>query len=162
MSWPKHCAEMDQTADEHCSPEQKKAVVTGLVTTIDEGSNYLFYRFSPGFSQRNASLGRQESYYKATQSAHFHNKLTSLSSLQKFVKKSSGIFKSDSILVDGIIRVGVRLSNSEIEPDAKHLTQILDNTSQSFRLPLLSSCFDWRRKQAPLGQQKMASLPSNS
>ena len=57
MSWPKHCAEMDQTADEHCSPEQKKAVVTALVTTIDEGSNYLFYRFSPGFSQRNASLG---------------------------------------------------------------------------------------------------------
>jgi len=72
-------------------------------------------------SWRFGNWRRQESYYKATQSAHFHNELTSLSSLQKFVKKSKGIFKSDSILVDGIIRVGGHLSNSEIEPDAKHL-----------------------------------------
>lgn len=49
MSWPKHCAEMDRTADEHCSPEEKKGVVAGLVIPIDGGSNYLFYHFSPWF-----------------------------------------------------------------------------------------------------------------
>ena len=57
---------------------------------------------------------------KATQSACFHDELTLLSSLQKVVKKSSGMFKLDPILVDGIIGVGGRLCNSEIETDAKH------------------------------------------
>ncbi|XP_068704648.1 uncharacterized protein [Montipora foliosa] len=132
---------------------------------------------------------------KATQSARFHDELTSLSSLQKVVKKSSGIFKLDPILVDGIIRVGGRLRNSEIEPDAKHpillpkdhhvshliirhyhrvsghfgIEHTLSLIRQKYWITqgrasvrrLLSSCFDCRKRQAPLGQQKMASLPSD-
>ena len=130
---------------------------------------------------------------KATQAARFHDELTSLSSLQKVVKKSSGIFKLDPILVDGIIRVGGRLRNSEIKPDAKHPVLLpkdhhmshliihhyhrvsghsgIEHTlslirqkywitqARAFVRRLLSSCFDCGRRQAPLGQQKMASLP---
>ena len=46
MSWPKRPADMDRTAEERCSLEEKKAVVAGLVTPIDGGSNNLFDRFS--------------------------------------------------------------------------------------------------------------------
>ena len=130
---------------------------------------------------------------KATQSARFHDELTSLSSLQKVVKKSSEIFKLDPVLVDGIIRVGGRLRNSEIETDAKHPVllpkdhhlshliiphchRVSDHSGMERTLSLirqkywitharasvrclLSFCFDCRRRQAPLGQQKMTSLP---
>ena len=95
--------------------------------------------------------------------------------------------------MDGIIRVGGRLRNSEIEPDAKHpvllpkdhhvshliirhyhrvsghsgIDYTLSLIGQKYWITqarasihrLLSSCFDCRRRQAPLGQQKMAILP---
>ena len=49
MSWPKRPADVDRTAEERCSLEEKKAVVAGLVTPIDGMSNNLFYRFSSWF-----------------------------------------------------------------------------------------------------------------
>ena len=232
MSWPKRPADMDRTAEERCSLEEKKAVVAGLVTPIDGGSNNLFDRFSSWFQLKKcvawvlryksrlqcaankrkrgetmvvAPAGKidpldvseiedaERAIIKATQSARFQDELSSLSSLQKVVKKSSGIFKLDPILVDGIIRVGGRLRNTEIEPDAKHpvllpkdhhvshliirhyhrvsghsgIEHTLSLIRQKYWITqarasvrrLLSSCFDCRRRQAPLGQQKMASLP---
>ena len=232
MSWPKCPADMDRTAEERCSLEEKKAVVPGLVTPIDGGSNNLFDRFSSWFQLKKcvawvlryksrlwcavnkrkrgetmvvAPAGKIEpldvseiedaerAIIKATQSARFHDELTSLSSLQKVVKKSSGIFKLDPILVDRIIQVGDGLRHSEIEPDAKHpvllpkdhhvshliirhyhrvsghsgIEHTLSLIRQKYWITqarasvcrLLSSCFDCRRRQAPLGQQKMASLP---
>ena len=96
------------------------------------------------------------------------------------------------ILVDGIIRVGGRLCNSEIEPDAKHpvllskdhhvshliirhyhyvsghsdIEHTLSLRRQKYWITqarasvrrFLSSYFDYRRRRAPLSQQKMASL----
>ncbi|XP_015780174.1 PREDICTED: uncharacterized protein LOC107358056 [Acropora digitifera] len=227
MSWPKRPADMDRTAKERCSLEEKKAVVAGLVTPIDGGSNNLLDRFSSWFHLKKcvawvlryksrlqcaankpkrgetmvvAPAGKIEpldvseiedaerAIIKATQSARFQDELTSLSSLQKVVKKSSGIFKLDPILVDGIIRVGGRLHNSEIEPDAKHSVLLpkdhhvshliirhyhrvsghsgIEHTLSLIRQKywitqarasvrrLLSSCFDCRRRQAPLGHRK--------
>ncbi|XP_068758151.1 uncharacterized protein [Montipora capricornis] len=232
MSWPERPADMYRTAEERCLLEEKKAIVAGLVTPIDGGSNNLFDRFSSWFQlkkcvawvlryksrlrcavnkrKRGESMvvapaakiepldvseieDAERAIIKATQSACFHDELTSLSSLQKVVKKSSGIFKLDPIFLDGIIRVGGRLRNSEIEPDAKHpvllpkdhhvshliirhyhrvsghsgIEHTLSLIRQKYWITqgrasvrrLLSSCFDCRKRQAPLGQQKMASLP---
>ena len=38
MSWPKRPVDMDRTAEERCSLEEKKAVVAGLVTHLCPGS----------------------------------------------------------------------------------------------------------------------------
>ena len=227
MSWPKRPADMDRTAEERCSLEEKKAIVAGLVTPINGGSNNLFDRFSFWFqlkkciawvlrykSRLQCTVNKQKrgetllvaptgkiepldvseiedaerAIIKATQSACFHDELTSLSSLQKVVKKSSGIFKLDPIL-----RVGGHLRNSEIEPDAKqpillpkdnhvshliicHYHHVSGHSGIEHTLSLLrqkywitqarasvrrflSSCFDCQRRQALLCQQKMASLP---
>ena len=57
---------------------------------------------------------------KAAQLDTFHDELTSLSSSQGVVKKSSSVSKLDPILVDGVIRVGGRLRNCPMKSDAKH------------------------------------------
>ena len=109
------------------------------------------------------------------------------------VKKSSPLVKLDPILVDGLLRVGGRLSRAPLPDESRHqiiiskespLASLLVNffhaksghSGREYVLALLrerfwliranttvrsvlSSCFDCKRRQKPVGEQKMADLP---
>ena len=109
------------------------------------------------------------------------------------VKKSSVLAKLDPILVNGLLRVGGRLSRAPLHDDSKHqiiiakdspLARLLiqhfhqksGHSGREYVLSLLrerfwliranvtvrsvlASCFDCRRRQGAVGEQKMADLP---
>ena len=132
---------------------------------------------------------------KLVQDQTFKEKLLSLRSSRKEIKKSSSIAKLDPTPIEGILRVGGRLQKSPIDQEAKHPTilpkdhHVLDLIIRHYHLVsgpsgiehtlsliqqkywiikarvslrcILSSCFDCRKRNASVGQQKMASLPQD-
>ena len=100
--------------------------------------------------------------------------------------KSSSIYKLDPVLENGLIRVGGRLHQAPIASDAKHpailprkhhIVKLIITyyhrasghsgvectlsliTEKSSVRNIVNACFNCRRHQAPVMQQKMASLP---
>lgn len=104
------------------------------------------------------------------------------------IKKSSKIFKLNPQLMDGLLRVGGRLERAPLQMDAKHpivlpvsqhvvrsisnyyhhvaghsgTEHVLSIMRERFwivKARSLSDCFICRKRQAPVGEQKMADVP---
>ena len=104
---------------------------------------------------------------------------------QNQLKKCSHIYKLGPVLKDGLIRVGGRLQHAPIDSNEEVTKLIIDyyhhaagHSGVEYTLSLIrqrywiigarsnvrnavNTCFDCRRRQAPVMQQKMASLPED-
>ncbi|KAK3754770.1 hypothetical protein QZH41_007277 [Actinostola sp. cb2023] len=117
---------------------------------------------------------------KYVQHQYFHEELSTLrepknanaepsnqARIKNAVKKASSIVKLDPILVDGLIRVGGRLQQAPIDAETMHPVilpkhhHIVELIVRHHHVTTGHSGLDCRRRQAPLGQQKMASLPKD-